>query len=250
MECTKRNRNAHHQHSSCRYRGDVSRSNQLDFIELKNNSTDPVPLDGYALSKGINCAFDSGTLAPGAFIIATKNTNTFLSVYALPAGSLLLEHTGDLDNSDEKIALQFADKTLYTFSYSDDRNWPQAADGEGHSLEPLMESVNGLLNYGGNWQQSTFFGGSPGSDGLRYTKSIVINEVVAHTDTGLSLPFDSNDQIELYNASDDPLKPEDSSWGILDEVFYFDRDPWPEEADGTGLPLIRSGITSWHGLSI
>ena len=30
---------------------------------------------------------------------------------------------------------------------------------------------------------------------------LVINEVTAHTDTGLAAPFDSNDKIEIYNNS-------------------------------------------------
>ncbi len=40
-----------------------------------------------------------------------------------------------------------------------------------------------------------------------------------------------------------PLSPDDSTaephWGIVDEGIYFDRDPWPAEADGLGASLQR-----------
>ena len=46
--------------------------------------------------------------------------------------------------------------------------------------------------------------------------------------------------VELPQASDDPLRPDDISWVIVDEVIYFDAAPWPAEADGAGLSLNRS----------
>lgn len=45
--------------------------------------------------------------------------------------------------------------------------------------------------------------------------------------------------LERPQASDDPLRPDDTSWVIVDELVYYDRAPWPEGADGTGLSLRR-----------
>ena len=55
--------------------------------------------------------------------------------------------------------------------------------------------------------------------------------------------------LERLQASDDPLDPLDISWVVLDELFYFDQNPWPAGADGTGYPLIRTGISSWGAAS-
>lgn len=127
-------------------------SNQLGFIEIQNTSSDPVPLAGYALGKGIDFSFGNSTLAPGDFSVIAKDTNAFLSAYSLPASTLLFEYSDDLDNSGESISLNFAECNLLTFSYSDARNWPQAADGGGHSLIPRTASTNDYLQYGGNWR--------------------------------------------------------------------------------------------------
>lgn len=51
--------------------------------------------------------------------------------------------------------------------------------------------------------------------------------------------------IEWSQASDDPLNPLDNSWAILDELYYFNQSPWPDDAAGTGYPLVRSAITTW-----
>ncbi len=46
-------------------------------------------------------------------------------------------------------------------------------------------------------------------------------------------------------ALEQPLAPdlpgEPISWAIVDEAIYFDREPWPAEADGTGYSLQRTG---------
>jgi len=51
--------------------------------------------------------------------------------------------------------------------------------------------------------------------------------------------------VERPQASDNPLKPLDVSWVVVDELFYFDQSPWPDGADGTGFPLLRTGLTTW-----
>ena len=50
--------------------------------------------------------------------------------------------------------------------------------------------------------------------------------------------------LERPQASDDPARPFDVSWVIVDEVIYYDRAPWPPEADGSGLSLRRWPLAS------
>ncbi len=46
--------------------------------------------------------------------------------------------------------------------------------------------------------------------------------------------------LERPQAGDGPDDP--VSWVIMDEVIYFDDVPWPPEADGTGLALLRQAV--------
>jgi len=55
--------------------------------------------------------------------------------------------------------------------------------------------------------------------------------------------------LERPQDSDNPLRPLDVSWVVVDELFYFDQTPWPASADGTGYPLVRTGLASWGGPS-
>ncbi|MBN2163790.1 MAG: lamin tail domain-containing protein [Pontiellaceae bacterium] len=183
-------------------------SNQLDFIEICNISDEPVNLYGYKLDSAVDFKFKNGAvpvLAPGQFLVAIRDIDGFCSAYYTNGVSIAGEYKGDFDNNGEKVELEFWNNDLITFRYSDARNWPQAADGAGHSLVPFDCAIDdepaGSLNYGGNWRASTCPGGSPGfPDGLPPV-AVLLNEITAHTDTGEDPPFESNDQIELYNPT-------------------------------------------------
>jgi CotH kinase protein/Lamin Tail Domain/Chitobiase/beta-hexosaminidase C-terminal domain/Fn3 associated len=213
--------------------------NAQDFIELRNISTETVQLLGYKLDSAIDYHFrDSATasLVPGEFIVAIKDIDQFSAAYSTNGLTIAGEYKGDFDNSGEKVELEFWDQDLITFRYSDARNWPQAADGAGHSLVPLNDAVleeeeRGSLNYGGNWCASTDSGGSPGMAAPVPGATVLLNEITAHTDTGEDPPFESNDQIELYNptASDIVL----NGWTLSDDLD--ERDKWAIP-DGTVVP--------------
>jgi len=92
---------------------------------------------------------------------------------------------------------------IIDLTYNDARGWPCAADGAGHSLVPLeFEDQRGPLDWGGNWRQSRFRGGSPGAADPAPPAGLVVNELAAHTDLNdPAFPaYDSNDWIELYNG--------------------------------------------------
>jgi hypothetical protein len=56
-------------------------------------------------------------------------------------------------------------------------------------------------------------------------------------------------RLERPQASDDVANPDDISWIIVDEATWFDEEPWPETADGTGAPLVRVGASGNDPLS-
>jgi hypothetical protein len=93
------------------------------------------------------------------------------------------------------------------------------------------DEAGGSLNYGGNWRASTYLGGSPGGADPAPPATVLLNEITAHTDTGVDSPFDSNDQIELYNptAADITL----NGWYLSDDLD--EPSAW-SIPDGTVVP--------------
>lgn len=182
--------------------------NAHDFIEVQNISDETVTLNGYKIDNAINFKFNKAaqtSLAPGDYLVVVDDIDAFYTSYPSSSAAIAGEYSGDFSNGGEKVDLEFRSNDLITFSYDDARNWPQAADGAGHSLVPLERAMDtqesGSLDYGGNWRASSYLGGSPGEAAPELTPNIVINEIWAHTDTNLPAPNDSNDKIELYNSS-------------------------------------------------
>ncbi|MBN2163791.1 MAG: lamin tail domain-containing protein [Pontiellaceae bacterium] len=180
-------------------------SNQLDFIEIRNISQESVELHGYKIDSAAEFKLPDASLAPGQFLVVIKDIDAFSAAYDTNGMFIAGEYKNDFDNSGEKVELEFWNHDLISFRYSDARNWPQAADGAGHSLVPLDSAIDdeadGSLNYGGNWRASTYIGGSPGWVDPLPPATVLLNEITAHTDTGEDPPFESNDQIELYNPT-------------------------------------------------
>lgn len=197
--------------------------NAHDFIEIQNISDETVTLKGYKFDNAIDFKFKNAaqsTLAPGEYLVTVDDIDSFNLTY--PGSSALIagEFSGDFSNGGEKVDLEFRNNDLVSFSYDDARNWPQAADGGGHSLVPLESAMEnqetGSLDYGGNWRSSTNVDGSPGYADPEPTVSVVLNEIWAHTDTNLAPPNDSNDKIELHNTSDSLVTI--SGWYLSDSI--------------------------------
>ena len=96
-----------------------------------------------------------------------------------------------------------------------------AANGGGHSLVPIdlamTGQASGALDYPGHWRASAYIGGSPGRADEQPPVTVVLNEIVAHTDyfDPARPEYDSNDWIELYNptATNVPM----SGWYLSDD---------------------------------
>ncbi len=189
-------------------------SDDFEFIEIANMGAYTVDLSGVTLDDGVYFTFsDSATnetylLAPGERVAIVSDLFAFRSRYGdevYVAG----QYFGSLDNAGERVRLRDgASDTIVRFTYNDAREWPQAADGAGHSLVPLDSNpaaqASGAGDYGGNWRASTLIHGSPGeadpSSPSAGPIGVLLNEIAAHTDY-VSPPPDSNDWIELYNPT-------------------------------------------------
>jgi len=212
--------------------------NQHDYIEVRNISSETVSLKGYKLDSAVEYKFKNSahsSLAPGQFLVAIKDIDAFSSTYSTNGIAIAGEYKNDFSNGGEKVELEFKNNDLLTFSYSDARNWPQAADGAGHSLVPLDSAMDdqerGSLDHGGNWRASTYLGGSPGYADFAPTPSVLLNEITAHTDTGQPAPFDSNDQIELFNPTSFDIVL--NGWFLSDDLDNPAKWPIP---NGTLVP--------------
>jgi hypothetical protein len=102
-----------------------------------------------------------------------------------------------------KLLEDYWNGAIADFEYSDGRLWPLAADGAGHSLVPLAAAIpnqaGGSYNYPAFWRASAFRNGTPGADDPEPTRTLLINEVMAHTDyvDPGNDDIDSNDWIEI-----------------------------------------------------
>ena len=203
-----------------------------DFIELKNTGPTTLDLESVSFTNGVDFAFDGSaidSLDPGEFVLVIKDQAAFQAQYGTTWNSRIAGVFVDssLSNGGETLKLEdLWDGTIVEFEYNDARGWPIAADGVGHSLVPLTAAIDPsqpmrVLNYGGNWRQSTYIGGSPGQDDPTPVVSVVINEFMAHTDYPVP-PHESNDWIELYNAGGSTVSL-NSNWYLSDDPDELDK---------------------------
>jgi hypothetical protein len=175
-------------------------ADDFEFIELRNISNQPIELTGAKFTAGITFSFpatNGPTLAPGQNLVLVKNVAAFQARYgtSIPVGGVF---TASLANGGEQIALATADDDiLIDLEYGDSGDWPGRADGAGSTL--VIIDPAGDPNNPNNWRSSTEYGGSPGGVGLAPIDSIVVNEVLTHTDPPLS------DAVELYNPTAEPI---------------------------------------------
>ena len=184
-----------------------------EFVELRNTSADAtLDLAGVGFTSGITYTFPAGaTLAPGAHALvvraaAANNFATFRAHYGLSNSVPIFgPYSGSLSDSGEALVLKAAagGAELVALEYGDNRLWPIAADGAGHSLVPvdsaLTNQADAALDYPFHWRASTRMKGSPGAVDPAPNDALVLNEIVAHTD--FTSEQDSNDWIELHNRS-------------------------------------------------
>ena len=219
-----------------------------EFVELFNSSDALVlQLDGATFTAGLTYTFPAGTtLQPGGYLLVIRNVNpaAFRSHYGLSNSVPVFgPYSGSLANEGEQLTLKTGagGTEIASFDFGDGRSWPQAADGAGHSLVPVNPAAagqaTGSLDYPGNWRASSFLLGSPGqADPAPPPPSVLVNEVVAHTDyeDPAHPEYDSNDWIELFNATG--LEVGLTNWYLSDD---------PANLKKWALPTVRAPARGW-----
>ena len=106
-----------------------------EFIELHNPGVDPVWLDGWTLSGGLDYEFPADTvIEPGAYLVVARDPAALLAVqaYGLDAADVVGPYARELDNGEDSIALRRDDFSYADgLTYDDGFPWPIAADALG-----------------------------------------------------------------------------------------------------------------------
>ncbi len=185
-------------------------ANLFEYLEITNIGTQPLPLGGLRLTKGVSFEFPNVIIEPGQFKLVVANAAAFRFRYgdALRARfgdaweSLLVvgQYSGRLDGVGEKIILESPmGGVIHEFTYSDD--WYKHTDGDGFSLTVRSPGQSlSLWDESGGWRSSAAPGGTPGYDDVLVAPgAIIINEVLSHTSPT------QGDMIELHNTTDQPI---------------------------------------------
>jgi hypothetical protein len=214
-------------------KGELDEDNdEFEFVELENIGDENLDLTYVSFVNGITFDFNNSSvtsLAPGEFVLVVKNKAAFESRYGTGLSDRIAgQYNGKLANGGENITLKdFWNGIIADFEYGDGRSWPLSADGAGHSLVPLDAALpgepEGSLNYSGNWRASTYINGSPGQGDPELATTMVINEIMAHTDYSNPLypDHDSNDWIELYNTTGANISL--SNWYLSDDIVELKK---------------------------
>lgn len=189
-------------------------SDDFEFVELYNASTNLLDLSGVSLSNAVRFVFPNGfALAPGAFVMVVENTASFAALYQTPDSPYYFpeltvagEWGGALGNTGDTVSLVASNGVpLSAVPYQTSSDWPDRANGKGSSLEldrlPAATAtdaeVQAFLASGWNWTSSSLYHGSPGRLDP-FVKSVRLNEILSHPDLGA-------DWLELLNTGTQPV---------------------------------------------
>ena len=173
-------------------------ADEFEFIELINTHPDSsLDLQGVQIAGGVSYTFGNVVLAPGERIVVVEAVGAFEARYGTSV-NVAGTWSGGLSNSGEELALLDSNgNEISSIDYGDSNPWPVAADGAGATLvlsDPLSTPAAEVGKYY-HWRSSVAAGGTPGIADAAAPAGIVINEVLAHTDSPQS------DSIELFNPT-------------------------------------------------
>ena len=132
----------------------------LEWIEIYNEDPTVLDLSGYHFSAGIVFTFPEDTYLEGrSYLVVCADVEAVRAKYGIE--NAIGNFLGRLDNGGERIELSiYGGGPEAVVEYSDRNQWPQAADGTGHSL--VLKDVYADPSNNDNWTWSAALGGTPG----------------------------------------------------------------------------------------
>jgi hypothetical protein len=150
-------------------------NDQYEYVELYNMGSEPVSLEGWQFTDGIDFTFPMGggadTIPAGGYLLVVRHPDAFVWRYpTVPADTIYGPYEGNLSNAGERLELSTDDDIrVDRISFSDGSHpedcpggidlWPVEADGAGQSLARQVTSEYG--NDPDNWGASA---PSPGTE--------------------------------------------------------------------------------------
>jgi len=135
------------------YNPPESGSDSLEFLELFNNGTDAVNLEGFYFSEGVEYVFPSIDLLPDNYLLVSIDSVAMMSTFGVEARQWT---GGALKNSGEDIVLNDSfDNIIDSLTYDDNLPWDTLADGYGPSLTLCNPDVDNSVAE--NWTHSVNF---------------------------------------------------------------------------------------------
>lgn len=167
------------------------------FIEVFNSLPWFQEMGGWRISGDVDFTFPTNFSLPSrGYAVIAADPVRFAQVTGLT--NVLGPFTGNLPNGNGTLRLRHRlGAVQFEVEYRDDGPWPAAADGAGPSLVLARPSFGERDPKA--WDASERVGGSPGQpepDGDLRLRTVVINELLAHTDPPQA------DFVELFNYSD------------------------------------------------
>jgi PKD repeat protein len=128
-------------------------NDSLEFIELYNNGTDAIDMDGFYFESGVTFTFPAVTLNPAEYLIVGINATAMANTFGVTAYEWT---SGALSNSGELVRLyDAAGMFVDEVDYDDSTPWDTLADGYGPSLTLCDPSLDNSI--ADNWAASTEF---------------------------------------------------------------------------------------------
>lgn len=130
---------------------DTSNNDNLEFIEIYNNSTATVPLGGLRIEGEIDYEFPVMDLPGEGIFLLARESNIADAFYGVTFNDW---GTGGLGNGGASLViLNTVNEVIDLVDYDDTAPWPLDADGVGPSLELISFNLDNSL--GQNWQANT-----------------------------------------------------------------------------------------------
>ncbi|HON07514.1 MAG TPA: lamin tail domain-containing protein, partial [Verrucomicrobiota bacterium] len=133
------------------YNPDV-KTEQVEFIELYNKSTNTVNIGGWYFSDGVQYTFPSGTtIAPRGYVVIAQNPTALKTKYGYSGA--YGPYAGGLSKYGEKVTLRNSSGYIINeVDYKCGFPWPIVGDPPGYSIELIHPDLDN--NLGSSWRIS------------------------------------------------------------------------------------------------
>jgi PKD repeat protein len=209
------------------YNPPESGTDSLEFIELYNNDTAAINLQGFYFANPVSFTFPNYTVGPYSYVLVAKSASAMYHTFGVTA---LQWANGSLSNSGALIKLKDRfNATVDSMQYGVLLPWDTLANGRGPSLELCDPNSNNALP--ANWRHALEFAAinaaqdtiwaSPGK-GCSYppVANFTANKTHIHLNDFLQFTDSSSGQVDTWNWEFEGGTPHSSNLLIPQPVQY------------------------------